>query len=150
MDKRRVEIGRFEQAIRLVQEEYSNLQIAREDPGEGYAAVAKILKQPGLDFEVEINLQNCDELHLCASSFWVEWFPCGDEAVFMRFMDALRGLISGKYRIRESSIFGHVIKAELQKLDESGQWKTITSSLNLKAFLPWKRTIRNIQNQPVH
>lgn len=31
--------------------------------------------QSGLDFPIELNLQNRDELHLVADVFWCEWFP---------------------------------------------------------------------------
>src|SRR5437867_5046898 len=37
--------------------------------------------QPGLLFDVDLNLQNVDELHLNAADLWVEWFPCADTAV---------------------------------------------------------------------
>ncbi len=39
------------------------------------AVELEIPKQPGLDFDVNLNLQG-DELHLNAGTgFWLEWFP---------------------------------------------------------------------------
>src|SRR5512147_425907 len=60
-----------------------------------------IKKQTGLDFDVNLNLQNIDELHLSAGSFWVEWYPCDEPHKVEEYFSAVKGLLSGEYRIRE-------------------------------------------------
>jgi len=49
--------------------------------------------QPGLSFEVHLNLQNRDELHLVASAFWCEWFPCSNPKKVERYIEAVSGLL---------------------------------------------------------
>ena len=80
-------------------------------------------RQPGLAFDVNLNLQG-DELHLSAGAFWLEWFPCTQPIVVDAYRQAVRGLLSGAYRIREHYRGRRPFKAELQKPGVDG-WQTI-------------------------
>lgn len=94
--------------------------------------------QAGLLFDVELTLQNEDELHLVASALWVGWFPCTDPAMCGSFVDAVCGLVDGRYRILEHHRGRRAVKAELQRPAEGGEargWETITS--NSWMWLPW-------------
>ena len=57
--------------------------------------------QPGLLFDVHLNLQNSDELHLNAAALWVSWFPCTEPDVTRAYLDSVCGLLAGRYRILE-------------------------------------------------
>ena len=96
----------------------------------------EIPAQAGLLFDVELNLQNEDELHLCASALWVGWFPCTDAEVTRAFVDAVCGLLAGRYRILEHHRGRRVVKAELQRPTAHG-WETLTG--NSWMGLPWPR-----------
>jgi len=83
----------------------------------------EIPKQPGLDFDVFVNLQG-DELQLNAgANFWVEWFPCTDEGVEADFFEAVHGLLSGQFRIVEHHRRGKAFKAVLQR-PINGGWES--------------------------
>lgn len=107
-----------------------------------------VLQQTGLAFAVNLNLQG-DELHLSAGdAFWVEWFPCTDPDVVARYYDAVTGLLSGRYRIREHYVRNRAVKAQLQRPVEGG-WKTITSWANLGILIPWRRSTRILKNSSI-
>ncbi len=108
--------------------------------------------QAGLLFDVELTLQNEDELHLVASALWVGWFPCTETAVRDAFVDAVCGLVAGRYRIVEHHRGSRAVKAELQRPAEGEGvrgWETIHS--NSWMWLPWPRRRRLVvQNAPFH
>jgi hypothetical protein len=82
-----------------------------------------IPQQPGLAFDMNLNLQG-DELHLSVGAFWLEWFPCTQPDVVEAYRQAVHGLITGTYRIREHYRGGRPFKAELQK-PLADDWQTI-------------------------
>lgn len=105
-----------------------------------------IPKQAGLDFAVHLNLQNRDELHIVAGAFWCEWFPCTAHEKVDEYLDAVAGLIEGRYRILEHVRGTTVVKAELQKPVDSG-WETV--GCWLRPSFPWpRRRTRVLQNAP--
>lgn len=106
-----------------------------------------IKKQPGLDFDVNLNLQNVDELHLSAGSLWIEWFPCSDQKKVDGYLSAVKGLLSGKYRILEHRLGNKAIAAELQRPTDSG-WETIASRAKLRLPSFRKRATSVLQNKP--
>jgi hypothetical protein len=69
--------------------------------------------QPGLSFKVHLDLQNLDELHLSASAFWCEWFPCTNPKKVERYIEAVSGLLSGELRILEHWRGKRPVKAQL-------------------------------------
>jgi len=85
-----------------------------------------IPRQPGLLFDVQLNLQNIDELHLNASALWVSWFPCTKPQIVEEYFEAVSGLLSGRFRILEHWRGTRVVRAELQRPSQEG-WRTIAS-----------------------
>jgi hypothetical protein len=105
-----------------------------------------IKKQTGLDFDVNLNLQNIDELHLSAGSFWVEWFPCDEPQKVEDYLSAVKGLLSGEYRIREHRRGDKVFKAELQR-PVNTNWETIATWSRLRWPSFRKKTFNMVQNK---
>lgn len=85
-----------------------------------------IPEQDGLDFEISLNLQNNDELHIVASSLWVEWFPCTDPDKVNEYIEAVGGILSGAWRILEFLKSRKPVKAELQK-PVNHDWETVAT-----------------------
>lgn len=106
-----------------------------------------VQKQPGLAFDVNLNLQG-DELHLLAGSFWLEWFPCTDVEVMAKYREAVTGLLSGDFRILEHRIGEWAVKAQLQR-PVSDQWQTIGTWANVGSLIPWPRTTHVLRNIPI-
>jgi hypothetical protein len=104
--------------------------------------------QPGLSFRVDLNLQNLDELHLCASALWVEWFPCTDPKKVDNYFEAVAGLLSGQFRILEYWRGKRPVKAKLQCPRNEG-WKTI-ATWSLLLSIPWPpKALKVVQNLPL-
>ena len=116
----RVDIERFNEAVDGIRRAFPSLRIEVDEDHPHVDASVDIPSQPGLAFDVNINLQN-DELHLSAGEFWVEWFPCGDAVVFNNFMDAVVGLLSGRYRILEQRVGSSTARAQLQLRAPAGK-----------------------------
>ena len=105
----------------------------------------RIPSQPGLTFDVSLNLQG-DELHLSAGSCWLEWFPCTSEQTVAEYRSAVTGLLTGEHRILEHCLGSRPVKSELQR-SNGGQWESIgTSTSGLRGLVPWRRTRRVLQN----
>ena len=104
--------------------------------------------QAGLSFNVDLNLQNRDELHLVASGLWVEWFPCTNPKKVEEYFESVCGVLSGQFRILEHWRGKRAVKSELQRPTDS-QWKTVATWLTLSALIPWPRkTFKIVQNVP--
>src|SRR5215469_3618380 len=102
--------------------------------------------QAELLFSVNLNLQG-DELHLAASSFWVEWFPCTKSDKVDRYFEAVFGLLSGKFRILEHWRGSRPVKAQLQRPIHNG-WESVATWGDISAIVPWpKKTYRIVQNK---
>jgi hypothetical protein len=105
--------------------------------------------QPGLSFKVWLDFQNGDELTLSASRFWYEWFPCTDQKIVDKYLEAVCGLLSGQFRILEHWRGGRVVKAQLQSTRDD-KWKSIATSTNISGIVPWPskklRIVQNISN----
>jgi hypothetical protein len=144
--QREIERGKFMQVVEVIRKEFPNLhtELALEHPH--VEVMLTIPAQTGLKFEVSINLQNCDELHLNAGSFWCEWFPCRKQEVCDQFIDALRGLLSGSYRIIEHFRRGKAVKAELQR-PENGNWQNVAVWSKVSFSLPWGKSTQILQNR---
>jgi hypothetical protein len=98
------------------------------DPDDADVEVSfTIPQQSGLAFDVHVNLQNDDELHLCAGAFWCSWFPSSKTDVVQRFHDAVAGVLTGRNRIVEYARWGRIVGADLQE-SHGNRWKTIARS----------------------
>ena len=114
-----------------------NLELAMDIPA-----------QPGLSFKVYLNLQNRDELHVVASVFWMEWFPCTKPERVDEYFEAVSGLLSGDFRILEHWRGKRPVKAQLQRPSIAG-WKTLATWGDVSAMMPWPRkTLKIVQNKP--
>lgn len=104
--------------------------------------------QPGLSFKVHLDLQNRDELHLVASPFWFEWFPCTNSKRVEEYIEAVSGLLSGEFRILEQWRGRRPVKAQLQR-PSGGDWETVATWGHVSAVVPWpKKTLKVVQNKP--
>jgi hypothetical protein len=100
--------------------------------------------QPGLPFDVSLNLQN-DELHLHAGALWIEWFPCTNPSRVEQYVEAVSGLLSGRFRILEHWRGRRPVKAQLQRPYQAS-WKTI-ATWSVLLSIPWPRkTFKVVQN----
>jgi hypothetical protein len=143
---RKVEIDRNHQALEELRASFPDLTCDVSFDHPELDAVAEFPPQPGLSFEVSINLQNLDELHLNAGELWTSWFPCGDEEVFRAFIDAVSGVLSGRYRVVQEFVFGISTGAELQR-PAGNAWETITGNTTMfPALIPWWRERTVLQN----
>jgi hypothetical protein len=148
MKTSKIEMERFNEAVARIRNEFPSLTMEVTHNHPHVEALAECPVQPGLPFVVSFNLQNCDELHLNVSQFWVEWFPCGNQQVFNQFMEAVTGVLSGRCRIVESYVFGSATSARLQVPIAGGSWKTVARWSSLWALIPWWRSRRVVQNYP--
>ena len=105
------------------------------------------LRQPGLDFDVFMNLQNNDELHLCAEQFWCSWFPISNASRMQDYREAVVGVLSGRCQIVEFIRWGRCVGADLQAPTPEG-WKTIAKSRSGLLPIKWFAQARVLRNSP--
>ena len=110
-----------------------------------YIFSVDIPKQDGLDFDLNLNLQNHDELHFSVSNFWCEWFPCTTPEKVAEYKKSVIGFIAGDYRVLEHFRGQRPWKAELQAPD-NGSWVTVATRYMISWPVRWKKTHRVIQN----
>ena len=141
------ETEQFNRVVADLRRKFPGLRVDVEtEPHPALDADASVPAQPGLDFGFSFNLQG-DELHLnVGGSFWVEWFPCGDDKVTDEFIDVIAGILSGRYRIVEYLIGGDPVKAQLQRPVGADRWERVATWSNLRALIPWRRQQNVIQN----
>ena len=102
--------------------------------------------QPGLDFDINLNLQNFDELHLATGKLWMCWFPCTERENADNFIGTVSDLIRGNCRIFETIRGGKTVKANLQYF-VGEEW--VSKSNGLMTFrLPSfrRKTYKIVQN----
>ena len=97
--------------------------------------------QPGLLFNVHMNFQNEDELHLVVGEFWFSWFPMTKKNVVRAFESAVTGVISGRCRVVEYRRRDRFVGGDLQECSLSS-WKTIAK---LGCFR-WRTTTKILRN----
>jgi hypothetical protein len=102
--------------------------------------------QPGLSHKVWLCLQNGDELGFSANHFCVEWFPCTKSDRVEKYLDAVTGFLSGKYRILEHYRGTRCYKAKLQKPEGDG-WRTIANWATIWIPLSFKKRVKELRNQ---
>ena len=61
---------------------------------------AWLRRQPGLDWDLWLNLQNGDEIGIQHDFFYVEWFPADDPVAQSAFTATVEGLFSGAVRLK--------------------------------------------------
>jgi len=116
-----------------------------ENSGEPVEISITIPVQLGLKHEVWLCLQNRDELGFSAGHFYKEWFPCTKRDRVDKYLDAVTGFLSGRYRILEHHRGGRCYKAQLQK-PEDGGWRTIAWWATIWICLSWRKTLKEIRS----
>ena len=113
-----------EETFRVIGERFPNLTMMRQ-PDDPVEISIVLPVQTGLRHRVWLALQNGDELHFSVGSFWLGWFPCTNPAKVDRYLDAVCGFLSGRYRVLEHLRDGRCIKAQLQAPDSTRGWRTL-------------------------
>jgi hypothetical protein len=141
--------SRKQEALELfaaIQAEFPSLRMNVDLTDPRIDVSVEILRQVGLRFDVYLNLQNDDELHLAAGeAFWSSWFPSSDREVRERYRHAVAGLLAGRNRIVEYRRWGKPVIADLQA-PGAGGWETIAHSMHGLLPVSWgarKRILRN-------
>ena len=116
-----VDMDKMKQLFLDIKASFSNLKMELETKPEHVDLNMEISKQNGLKFNVCVNLQG-DELHLnVGEHFWLEWFPCTDQKVADAYVEAVKGILSGRLRILETYRGKKIVKSELQ-FPEKNMW----------------------------
>jgi len=132
-------------AFAEIQKAFPSLKMI-ENQGEPVEISITMPVQPGLSHEVWLYLQNRDELHFSSGHFWCEWFPCTDADRVEKYLDAVIGFLSGKYRIIEFYRGERCHKAKLQE-PESNSWRTVATWSTIWIPLSFKKTVKELRNQ---
>lgn len=127
-----------------IQKQFPNLHIEITSNSENVDCSVEIPLQEGLDFEISLNLQNTDELHIWTRDIWCSFFPMNKKVIEL-YINSVSGLIKGEYRILKFTKNDIVYKSLLQRpLQE--KWETIFSDYK-KLIFPWtKLETQIIQN----
>jgi hypothetical protein len=135
-----------EEVVRLfesIQHAFPQLTMRLERQHEHVELNMDIPRQPGLIFDVNVNLQG-DELHLGAGPLWYTWFPCTDPQRVAEFREAVHGVLSGRFRIVEHLRGRRTVGAELQRPGHDG-WEWVGGFRKLHLPLG-PRSTRVLQN----
>jgi len=117
-----------------------------ENHGEPVEISITMPVQPGLAHEVWLCLQNRDELGFSAGHFYIEVFPCTKSARVEKYLDAVTGFLSGRYRILEHYRGTRCYRAKLQR-PEGDRWRTIATWATIWIPLSFKKTVKEVRNQ---
>jgi hypothetical protein len=144
-----VDVGAIETLFESIQGAFPHLTMRLDRHHPHVELNMDIPRQPGLLFDVNLNLQG-DELHLSAGSFWLEWFPCTKPDVVAAFEEAVNGVLSGTFRIVEHLRGPRAVKAQLQKPATNG-WQTVGTRSTI--YLPFgrksMRVLKNVHDEAV-
>ena len=101
--------------------------------------------QPGLSHEVWLCLQNRDELGFSVGHFYSEWFPCTKPDRVEKYVDAVTGFLSGRYKIVEHYRGTKCYRAQLQK-PEADRWHTIANWATIWIVLSFRKDVKELRN----
>lgn len=134
-----------EQKFKEIQNHFPELKMIVHDD-ENVDLSMDIPKQDGVDFEINLNLQNEDELHLATAYIWCQFFSADSEELVEIFYKSVIGLINGEYRILQFVNGDTVYKTLLQKPKEL-DWETVYTGYE-RWRMPWTKVEKNvIQNR---
>lgn len=134
----------------IVQARFPRLSLRLAEAHPSVDLALDIPAQEGLAFDLHLNLQNGDELHLAASGFWCSWSPCTDPVTADAFLDGVLGLVAGRCRIVELRQGSRVLKRLLQR-PRGGEWETLGTAFGwLPVRVPWGSAVREhvVRNEP--
>lgn len=119
-------------AINKIRSHFGDLEIIEEFNDKYLDLSFNIPRQLGLDFDINLNLQT-DELHISMEFISASWFSIKSPEIVDLFIDTVKGLITGNYRIVQYWNKNKLIKCCLQKPAEA-KWKNIATQTKKKAF----------------
>jgi hypothetical protein len=103
--------------------------------------------QPGLSQKLWLCLQNQDELGVSVGRhFYIEFFPCTKPDRVEKYLDAVTGFLSGRYRVLEYYRGSTCYSAQLQK-PEGDRWRTVANWATIWIPLWFKKTVKELRNQ---
>ena len=101
--------------------------------------------QPGLSHKVWLCLQNGDELGFSVGHFYIELFPCTKPDRVEKYMEAVIGFLSGRYRILEHHRGTKCYWDQLQK-PEGDRWRTVANWATLWIPFWLRKTTKELRN----
>ena len=101
-----------------------------------------IPKQDGIDFVINLNLQNGDELHISTDHIWCQLFSAESQELVDFFYYSVLAIIKGEYRILQFVKNDKVYKSFLQK-PNGENWETIYREF-VRFRLPWTNVTENV------
>ena len=131
-----------ETKFKEIQNHFRELKMIINYEDENVDLSMDIPKQEGLDFEINLNLQNDDELHFATNHIWCQFFPADSKNVTEIFFESVIGLINGEYRILQFVNGDKVYKTLLQK-PNGLNWETVYTGYE-KWRMPWVRIEKNV------
>ena len=103
--------------------------------------------QPGLSQKLWLCLQNEDELGVSVGRhLYIEFFPCTKPDRVEKYLDAVTGFLSGRYRVLEYYRGSTCYRAQLQK-PEGDRWRTVANWATIWIPLWFKKTVKELRNQ---
>ena len=99
----------------------------------------------GLSHKVSLCLQNHDELGFSAGRLYCERFPCTKSAKVEKYLDAVTGFLSGRYRILEHYRGTKCYWAQLQK-PEGETWRAVANRATVWIPVFFRKTIKELRN----
>ena len=124
---------------------FPSLQMV-ENHGEPIEISITMPLQPGPSHKVWLCLQNRDELGFKAGHFYCEWFPCTRSDRVDKYLDAVVGFLSGRYRILEHYRGSRCYRAMLQR-PEGDSWRTVANWATIWIPLSFRKTVRELRNE---
>ena len=131
-----------EKTFKEIQNHFPELSMTMDYKHQYVDLSMDIPKQNGLDFEINLNLQNDDELHISTDYISCQLFSAESQELVDFFCENVRGIIKVEYRILQFVRNDKVYKSFLQK-PNGEKWETIYRGYQRFRF-PWTKVNRNI------
>jgi hypothetical protein len=131
-----------EKTFKEIQNHFPELTMKMDYEHEHVDLSMDIPKQKGLDFEINLNLQNDDELHISTAYIWCQLFSAESQELVDMFYENVLGIINGEYRILQFVKNDKVYKSFLQK-PNGEEWETIYRGYE-RFKMPWTKINENI------
>jgi len=131
-----------EKSFKTIQEVFPNLTMNIVYTHEQLDLSMDIPKQPGLDFNINVNLQNIDEIHISTKYIHCSFFSAKSQYIVDMFYQAVQGLINGNYRIVQFHKRGKLYKSLLQCFKDN-EWVTANTEF-YKMSWPWTKYEKTI------
>jgi len=131
-----------EKTFKEIQNHFPELNMTMDYEHQYVDLSMDIPKQNGLDFDINLNLQNDDELHISTDYISCQLFSAESQELVDFFYESVLGIIKGEYRILQFVKKDKVYKSFLQKPNEE-KWETIYRGYE-RLRIPWTKVDENI------